>query len=542
MNKKILRFLSLILTLLLVASVILPTKANAVPTTEEEIKQQIKTTYKKGKAYYGWNSFDGYCGALVNIQLHLLGITKEVIGADGRDTYDAFKNLRVTSGGYSVRAYPARQYTLKAALNDITKNGTQDAYNILVGFEKGRSVLGLRYGHGCVIHAILDGKVYWVESYDVSWKGVRYPSGTPLCGTIEEFATYYANTTTQLDGVIYFGLKTYADGCTAYPSSAWGTAVGDSELWSQPCVDTVSDTSKLVRTLTAGEQLNITGLYLNTEGEYWYEIDEGESGYVCASDVSICQLRFDDVTATGISAPTMLVKGKPFSIKGTVSSKLNSIYSIRARVYSPEAGQMLQVINATDEVGGRAYELLRSDISNQLTFRGLEQGQYRYELAAIVANHYVDAGQLLTGWDTVILWTSDFLVLDQKETVHTVSFDACGGVSDMNQTVIMDTQTIDPLPAAQRPGHVFLGWFAEAEGGERITADYVPTGNMTCYAHWLSEEELRQSWMENGSSWYLYSDGISTMVCIELEGTLYYFSSLEPWCQNFMGWTAAGAV
>lgn len=542
MNKQILRFLSLILTLLLVASVVLPTSANAAALTEDEIKQQIKTTYKKGKAYYGWNSFDGYCGALVNVQLYLLGITEKVIGADGRDAYDAFKNLSVTSGGYRVRTYPARRYTLKAALDEITKNGTQDAYNILVGFEKGRSVLGLRYGHACVIHAIIDGTVYWVESYDVNWKGVRYPSGTPLSGTIEEFAVYYANTTTQLDGVVHFGLKTYADGCTAYSSSAWGAAAADSELWSQPCVDTVSSTSELVRTLTAGEQLNITGLYLNTEGEYWYEIDEGESGYVRAADVSICQLRFDDVTVTGISAPTMLVQGKPFSIKGTVTSELNSIYSIRARVYSPDAGQMIQVINATDTVQGKAYDLVRSEISNQLTFRRLEVGQYRYELAAIVGNHYVEAGQLLTGWDTVTLWTSDFLVLEKKQTVHTVSFDACGGFSALDQTVIMDTQTINPLPTAQRPGYVFLGWFTEAEGGERITADYVPTGDTTCYAHWISEEELRQSFMENGSSWYLYSDGISTMVCIELEGTLYYFSSLEPWCQNWMGWTAAGAV
>lgn len=542
MNKKILRLLSMVLVLLMVASAALPASVSAAPTTGEEVKQQIKSTYKKAKSYYGWDSFDGYCGALVNVQLYLLGITEKVIGADGKDAYDTFKNLSVTSGGFSVKAYPARLYTLKSALNEITKNGTQNAYNILVGFEKTRSVLGRRYGHACMIHAIIDGTVYYVESYDVTMKGTRYSEGTPLSASIEDFAAYYASTTTQFDGVIYFGLKTYADSCTEYSSSAWGAAAAESQLWSQPCENTVNETSEPVRTPVAGEQLNITGLYSNTEGEYWYEIDEGESGYIRAEDVTISQLRYDDVTVVGATAPTVLVQGKSFSVKGTVLSQTNSIYSVRARVYSPDANQMIQVINTTDTVQGRAYELARSDISAGLTFRNLSAGQYRYELAAIVGNHYVEAGQLLTGWNTVTLWTSDFLVLEEKTTVSTVSFDACGGFTGLDQTVVLPEQTVGTLPAVQRPGHVFLGWFTEAEGGERVTADYVPTGDTTCYAHWISEEELRQSWMEDGSCWYLYSDGISTMVCIELEGTLYYFSSMEPWCQGWLGWATAGAV
>lgn len=542
MNKKILRLLSMVLVFLLVVAAALPAPASAAPTTGDEVKKQIKTTYKKAKQYYGWNSFDGYCGALVNVQLYLLGITEKVIGTDGRDAYDAFKNLSVTCGGYSVKAYPARRYTLLAALNDITKNGTQDAYNILVGFEKTRSVLGRRYGHACMIHAIIDGTVYWMDSYDVNMKGVRYPEGTALSASIEDFANYYASTTTQFDGVIYFGLKTYADGCDEYASSAWGAAAGDSQLWSQPCENTVHESSEVLRTLAAGEQLNITGLYLNTEGEYWYEIDEGESGFIHAEAVTITQLRYDDVTVVDATAPTVLVQGKSFSVKGTVLSQTNSIYSIRARVYTPDATQMIQVINTTDVVQGRSYELNRSDISAGLTFRSLQAGQYRYELAAIVGNHYVEAGQLLTEWNTVTLWSSDFFVLEKNEKVSTVSFDACGGTTGLAQTVVLPEQSVGALPAVHRPGYVFLGWFTDVDGGERVTVDYVPTENTTCYARWISEEELRRSWMEDSSCWYLYSDGICTMACVELEGTLYYFSSMEPWCQGWMGWTTAGAV
>lgn len=540
MKKRTLRLLSLILTVMLMISVVLPAPAVAAPSTAEQIKQQISSTYKKAKAYYGWDSFHGYCGALVNVQLYLLGITEGVLGVDGRDAYDAFKRLSVSSGGFGVKAYPSGLYTLKSALNAITKNGTEDAYNILVGFEKTPSVLGRRYGHAVVIHGIIDGTVYFVESYNVSLRGVYYPEGTPLTASIDEFATYYANTTTQFDGVIHFGLKTYADSCTEYPANATGTVVSEGQLWSQPCDDTVHGTSEVLGQLTVGQQMHITGLYLNTEGQYWYEIDEGESGYVPAEQLDILRLRYDDVSLVNGVAPTVLTKGKSFSVKGAVTAQTNSIYAIRARVYSPEADQMVQVINTSDTVQGKAYDLLRSKISSGLTFRMLDAGQYRYELAAIVANYYMDDGQLMTGWNTIILWSSDFLVVDEKTTVNTVSFDACGGTTALNQTVVPEGQSVGTLGVAQRPGYVFLGWFTEAEGGQRITADHIPEGNMTCYAHWVSQEQLRGEWMAGGNCWYLYSDGISTMICIELEGALYYFSSLEPMCQSWMVWTDAG--
>jgi hypothetical protein len=131
MYKKILRILSLTLALLLVISVAVPAPATAAATTADEIKQQIKTTYKRAKSYYGRNSFDGYCGAFVTAELYLMGITATPVGFDGKDAYNAFHRQSVTSGGYGVKAYPAKAYSLRSALNEITKNGTQNAYNIL---------------------------------------------------------------------------------------------------------------------------------------------------------------------------------------------------------------------------------------------------------------------------------------------------------------------------------------------------------------------------------------------------------------------------
>lgn len=541
MNKRNLRRLSLILAVVLLLGPVMSAPVSAAPSTAEQIKQQISATYKKAKAYYGWDSFHGYCGALVNAQLYLMGITDTVMGVDGRDAYDTFKRLSVSSGGFGVKAYPAGMYTLKSALDAITKNGTEDAYNILVGFEKTPSVLGRRYGHAVVIHAILDGTVYFVESYNVTLNGVYHQEGTPLTASIEEFAVYYAGTTTQFDGVIHFGLKTYADSCTEYSSNATGTVVAEGSVWSQPCEETVNATSQVMGQLAVGEQVNITGLYLNTENQYWYELNGGEGGYVPVEMLNIVQLRYEDVVLSNPTAPTVLTLGRSFSVKGAVTAQSNSIYSIRARVYRPEADQMVQVINTSDTVEGRAYDLLRSKISAGLTFRMLEAGQYRYELAAIVANYYVEGGKLMTGWNTIILWSSDFLVVEDKTTVHTVTFDACGGTTALNQSVVPDGMNVGELGVAQRPGHVFLGWFTEAEGGQRVTADFVPEGNMTLYARWVSQDQLRNEWLAGGNCWYLYSDGVSTLICMELEGALYYFSAMEPMCQSWMVWTDATA-
>lgn len=537
MKKKNLRFLSFIMSVLLVISVILPVPATAASDEVVKIKQQISNTYKKAKAYYGWSSFHGFCGALVNAQLYLLGITDTVLGVDGRDAYDAFKRLTVTSGGFGVKTYPAGMYSVKSALNAITKNGTEDAYNILVGFEKTPSVLGRRYGHAVVIHAIIDGTVYYVESYSLSLNGVYYPEGTPISASIEDFAGYYAQTTTQFDGVVHFGLKTYADTCTQYPSNATATVTGETAVWSQPCENTVFEGSEQLGDLTPGEQVNVTGLYLNTEQQYWYQLNGGEGGYVPAEKLDIAMLCYDDVQLSNSVAPTVLTKGKSFSIKGAVTAKNNSIYSIRARVYRPEADQMVQVINTSDTVQGMAYDLLRSKISSGLTFRTLPEGQYRYELAAIVANYYLEGGKLMTSWNTVNLWTSDFLVVADKTTVHTITFDTCGGTMGLDQSVVPQDVNVGVMEVPQRAGYTFLGWFTEETGGQKIAEDYIPEGNMTVYAHWISHEQLRQEWLAGGNCWYLYSDGISTMICFELEGTLCYFSSMEPMCQNWMVWT-----
>jgi uncharacterized repeat protein (TIGR02543 family) len=103
-------------------------------------------------------------------------------------------------------------------------------------------------------------------------------------------------------------------------------------------------------------------------------------------------------------------------------------------------------------------------------------------------------------------------------------------------------QSIGALPLAQRLDYVFLGWYTEMEGGDRVSDDYVPADSMTLYAHWVSIEQMDVQWQENGQCWYLYSDGLTTIGCIELDGILYYFSSVDPANQGEKLWTAMDAA
>lgn len=536
--KRIMRFTAMVLVLVLTFVTIAPAGTTSASSVSE-IEKQIRQVYKKAQNYYGRESFHGYCGGLVNAELYFLGISTTMLGNNGNEEYDCYSKQTITSGGYRVRAYPPSRYTLLEALNAITENGTQDAYNILVGFQQTRSVAGSRYGHAVVIHAILDGRAYFVESYDVTLKGKHYPEGTPINCTIAEFVEYYERKTVSLDGVVYFGTKSYSDMCRLYPAYLTVAANSGAVVRTQPCEANVDSDSEHVRTLEQGEILTATGLFLNTSGEYWYQVDNGK-GYVKASQTQPVQFLYDDLQISKPKVPSMLRQGKRFQIEGVVTSRNNAIYTLRAQAVRLEAEGEIQATSAIESVEGKEYSLKSSSIAKNLAFRRLEAGNYRYDLVAVVGNHYFERGELCIDWKTVTLWSSDFQVVESSTKYNIISFDACGGTVATNQTTITEGEAVGVMPIPQLEGCVFLGWYTDE--GERLREDFVPQEDMTLSACWVSEEELYASWQELGECLYYYSDGLTTTGCVEMDGTLYYFSSVDAAGQNWTVWTVAGAV
>ncbi len=521
MHKKILRVFSMALILALVIGLCPLQGASAVSEElDAQLKQELSDLYQACRKASGRYSFDGYCGALVSWQLYLLGITSQMLGANGNTHFDNHAYQSYTSGGYRIRTYSAREYGLEEALNIITDNGTKDAYNVLVGFERTHTAAGSRYGHAMLITAIIDGVIYFTESYAVTISGKYYREGAPITCTIEQFVKYYARWS-QLDGVIHFGLKTYADSCTYYPAYLYASVTQEAQLYSEPCMPEVDDRCKPLRELKPGERISVTGLYCNGSGEYWYQVDDDQTSYIRAELTQVLTMRYDDVTASSVDAPAELRQGRGFDVKGKLKSAYNEIYTIRAQVFAYDEEGESHVMSTTHTLNGTSYSLSRTELSEQLAFRKLDVGSYRYELAVVVGNHYYADGALQTDWQTIKLWRSDFKVVTRQGGVYHVQFDANGGTAALNKADVAIGDSLETLPDAQREGYIFGGWYTEE--GERITTNTVIPGNITVTAKWLSAEDVTGWYMDNGQ-WVYLENGVPKTGFVETDGIIYHIN------------------
>ena len=520
MHKKILRIFSLALAILLLVSV-LPQNISASEAEISEIRQQIISTYKLAKRYSGRDSFSGYCASLVNWQLYLMGITKEKLGNNGNQEYDYFCNLEYTSGGYRVHAYSATRYTMEEALNQITKNGTRNAYNILVGFQRTRSGAGLRYGHALLVHAVIDGIVYYSENSSIIVAGKYYAEGTPIAVPIKDFCQYYASW--EYEGLICFGQKTYADECEFFPSHLYANVTADTEVYSSPCTDLFDDRSKFRGNVKAGERIHVIGLYRNTQGEYWYEVDDGHTGFIRADQTEIISMDYSDILAAGVTSPSVLRSGSRYGLKGEITSVHNQLYSLRAQVYSVDGDKVTQVFTTSATVDGHEYSLTGSSLSNNLAFRKLSTGTYLYKLAAVVGNYYYKDGTMQLEWKTLPLYTSQFEVVS-KGGYETVIFDANGGSVDINQKDIQTNSAIGTLPIPKRDGYLFAGWYTAPEGGQLVSDSYIVSADMVLYARWDINITIT-GWYVSDGIWHYVSGGSATEGFVTDNGITYYTDS-----------------
>ena len=505
--------------MLLVFTSLLPETASSVATTEaERISALVTSTYKQALKMTNKSSFHGWCGAAVDWQMRALGIVTKVVGHDGNDQYDYFKKMDYTSGDYKVRTYPASKYKLEAALNKLTNNGTEDVYNILVGFQKTNTSAGRKYGHAVFIYAIVDGIVYFAESFTMKIGGKTYAEGQCVTATIEQFAKSY-NSWCTYEGLVHFGLKTYQEECLRLNAYLYANTTAETTLYSAPCTTEVDDRSQPLRQMQSGERLSVVGMFRNTKGEYWYEVEDATIGYVRADDTAVQSMRYDDVTATSVKAPTVLTEGSSFNIKGSVTAKYVTIISVRAQVFRVEEDGMSHMMTANAPVTLNDYTLYKSKVAKRLTFKLLDIGSYHYELAAVVSNHYYANGELQTEWQTIKLWKSDFQIVDKKGETATVKFEADGGVSELNAAEMTLGQPLGALPVAQRDGYVFDGWYTA--DGEKVDEEYVLEGKMTLYARWIASDEVTGWYEEDGRTYYV-QDGVRVEGFFLVDGVTYY--------------------
>lgn len=156
------------------------------PKSVYEIINQIESLYeiKKGK------SFKDLCGVYVTFQLKALGIFSDMKSycGNGNAWYNGVSQQHI-AGNYTLKKYPGAY-----CLEDIIRDNGNSVYNIVVSFSKGR------FGHVMLIHAMINGRIYFTDSYKFHNIEARKLHVLSLPG----FKKHYASKGYRFIGALHF--------------------------------------------------------------------------------------------------------------------------------------------------------------------------------------------------------------------------------------------------------------------------------------------------------------------------------------------------
>lgn len=510
------RIIALALCVLLMAAA-LPVGVSALTEEEQTIYGQINRDYARALEASDKESLGGYCGLFASYQLYYRGINTWLKTADGNDHYDVYTAEEMTDGGYRHKDYSHLNFSMEEALNAASRNGTRDVYNILVCFEWTSTEAGAKYGHVVFVYAILDGMVYFTESFA---SPMNYTAGAPTKISIADFVDYYDDWT-RFEGLVVFGKKDFIDNCTEYSTNLFVETTEDTELVSQPCsVHSTEADCVLLRQVACGERLHATALYENPAGQYYYRISDGEqTGYVLADRVSVLRVNFEDVTLSEPVAPEALELGKDFSMDGDVSAPYSGINAVCVEVLD-ESGQM--VLGYSQATQGSACNLDDGGFNKVTDFSTLAEGYYTYSVYADSVNQYLmDDGTIFGYANRCCLLSTTFRVGNvpaREQNVQTAQarqlvngWNYEQGIwyyfeNDLPRTGWFYCNGVDYY--LKEDGSVTTGW-AEVNGKLRY---FTATGAMR--TGWLETQE---------GKFYLMSNGAMAHGWYTVDGKLYFF-------------------
>lgn len=464
----------------------LPLTGQAATFEEKEaLKKATKESYVNSLATAGKESFNGFCGMMTSNQLWHMGINPGLLSADGNKQYDLYSAMKKTNAGYYICSYSAEEYTLERALNVISRNGTKDVYNLLVGFDWTNTPSGEKYGHAVVINGILDGKVYFVESFYTALGGEE---GNVVVCTIPEFAAMFEDWT-LFEGVIHFAGKEYIDSCKEYPTDLFVRARFSMELRSQPCL-VGADGCKAQRTVSAGERLRVTAVLKNPDGEWYYRVEDGQqNGYLVADTAVLYRTNAEDITMEPFTMDLPDEDGDDLQISGIVQAENTLIGAVEIAV-ADESGQ---VVSKCRRITDSLTVDLR-DLNDELDLSQLEDGAYTVTVRAETAAAYISMGQLR--------YSNKITLLGQ-------------------QTLLIGEAEAPSRSRAASLREEKDGWYWE---------------NGTWYLY--KNNEPQTGWIRDGGvRYYLQADGSVTTGEAQIDGKTYHFSATGA---LHVGWVSSG--
>ncbi len=498
-------------------------------TVHEQMLQDAAELYRQARRIAGVSSFHGICAFLVNAQTYLLGIDTRRSGLNGNMEFDYYSKMELTDGGYRVRSFPASAYTLRQALDAVTACGRVDAYNLMVGFQSTTTELGQMYGHVLFINGIVDGTVYFTESYSASLGGKYWAEGTPIYCDIDTFCDYYEDWT-QFDGLIYFGRYLGTTVTEQYNAAAYALTNRETPVYS---VLQAAESAQAELELEVGTGLELKKLLCAADGCWWYEaLWQGGLFYVPADRLTVLTSCDFTPELTNFRGPTVLWAGVGCVLKGTVQG--SGTIAVTAEVLD-EAGQVV----LSNTLSGDGSVDLRK-LSTPMRFSGLGAGLYRLRISASREVFSLEDGEICSYCQEQELWNGEFRIVKSGTAYVTLRFQADGGRSELDQIILPRGAALENLPSAAKSGYRLLGWSLDAQQQEQVTEQTVFDKDTTLYACWAEERQASGGWQyadgvlsyAGGSGWVsgagfqFYLDETGKPLCLwqELENKAYYFN------------------
>ncbi len=268
-----------------------------------DIQSSITQDYKTALSLAGRSSFNGQCNLATAYQLYARGIYKYGLDFSGTGNiwYRHFKNVKETSGGYSV-------ITVSGAncLYDLVKKYGNELYNIVYCLGTGGTSGDC---HVLYIRAIINGYVYFADSFGTSYNHTYYREGAGTVLSLSKFVSEYKRMNGNAYGCVYFTSSgsEHLDGSSEDPDT-WENhtdnyttgqyTVTSSMIRVRRYADSNSNTLGF---LSSGDTLNVTEIKGN-----WGKIAyDGNSGWICLdytvqlySDADIIK----DIASTAVTA------------------------------------------------------------------------------------------------------------------------------------------------------------------------------------------------------------------------------------------------
>ena len=268
---------------------------------DSEIQNSITQDYKTALSAAGRRSFNGQCNLATAYQLYARGIYRYGLDYSGTGNlwYHHFKNVKETSGGYSV-------ITVSGAncLYDLVKKYGNELYNIVYSLGTGGTSGDC---HVLYIRAIINGYVYFADSFGTTYNHVYYREGAGTVLPLNEFVSEYKRMNGNAYGCVYF---------TSNGSEHLDGSSEDPDTWEHQNTEYTTGkytvTSSMIRVREKADNKSDTVGFISEDTTFavteidknWGKITyEGKSGWICL-DYTV-QLYSDDAILKELASATV---------------------------------------------------------------------------------------------------------------------------------------------------------------------------------------------------------------------------------------------